>query len=267
MNLAEKSAITINSLMLYLLAYFFVFIGHQAFTVLAAYIFSYPLQVNYTEIYFLVYKYAWTFDSVKIIYSAGPIFCVMLAIFMIVVAIRFREFDGLLKVFFQWGFVHSVSITLGSAVAGALLDEGFGHVLAWMYTPDTGKLIVTLIGIFGLAALGFALTRIFVLSANTYFNQLAFDKRRSFLFQQLLLPYMIGSAIIFGLRFPMDYYELFRMLIPVIVILPSFISGGGSSVLYFDEEPKTIKISSSLIAAAFSFILAYRIILNFPIKI
>jgi hypothetical protein len=266
MKLNDKFAITANSTALYLLSYLFVFVIHQAFTLLAAWIFSYSVEFNYTEITFLVYKYSWTFDSVKIIYSAGPVFCFMLAIFMIVVAIRFREFDGLFKVFFLWGFVHSINLFLGSAIAGALLGEGFGHVLTWMYIPDTGKLIFTLIGLFGLAAVGFAITKLFLLSANSYLNMQEVSDRPQFIFYQALLPYIIGTAIIITIRLPLGYYELLRILTPLIVILPLFINSKGFPITYFDENPKTIKASSSLIAAAIVILAIYRIGLSFPIR-
>jgi hypothetical protein len=266
MKLTNKLSITVNSTALYILSYLFVFIFHQAFTVVAALLFNYQLKINYTEISFLVYKYAWSFDSVKIIYSAGPIFCLLLSIFMIVVAIKFREYDGLLKLFFQWGFVHSINLVLGSAVAGALLGEGFGHVLTWMYIPDTGKLIVTLAGLFGLAAVGFTMTKLFLLSANSYYNKLETTDRPAFLISQLLLPYVIGTLIIIAIRLPLSNYEFLRILTPVILILPSFLNSSIFPVFFFDENPKTIKVSSSLVAAAIILLLVYRVGLNFPVR-
>ncbi|MHC1774273.1 MAG: hypothetical protein AB9834_02550 [Lentimicrobium sp.] len=266
MKVTDKIAITANSTALYLLSYLFVFIFHQAFTVVAALIFNYQLKINYTEISFLVYKYSWTFDSVKIIYSAGPVFCLLLSIFMIVVAIKFREYDGLFKVFFQWGFVHSINLVLGTAVAGALLGEGFGHVLIWMYIPDTGKLIVTLGGLFGLAALGFTMTKLFLLSANSYYNKLETADRPAFLISQLFLPYIIGTIIIIAIRLPLTNYEFLRILTPVILILPSFLNSSIYPVFFFDENPKTIKLSSSLVAAAIIVLVVYRVGLNFPVR-
>ncbi len=266
MKLTDKTAITANSTALYILSYLFVFIVHQASKILAAVIFNYSLEFNYTEITFLVYKYSWTFDSVKIIYSAGPIICLILSIFMIVVAIKFREFDGLFKVFFLWGFVHSVNLFLGSAIAGAMLGEGFGHVLTWMYIPDTGKLIFTLIGLFGLAAVGFAVTKLFLLSANSYFNMQEVSDRPGFLFYQALLPFILGTVVIIAIRFPLSYYELLRILTPLIVVLPLFINSKGFPITYFDENPKTIKASSSLIAAAIIILAIYRVGLNFPLR-
>ena len=267
MKITRNISITINSTALFLLSYLLVFFIHQAFTILSALIFSVPVEIDYTKISFLIYKYAWTFDSVKIIYSTGPIICMILSIFMLVIAIRFREFDGLLKMFFLWGFVHSINLFLGSALAGALLGEGFGHVLIWMFMPDTGKMIITLLGIFGLAGIGFGITKLFLLSGNTYYNKQEPSDRPLFLLHQVLLPYLLGTAAIVAFRFPLNYYEILRLLTPIIIVLPAFLNSSSFPVFFFDENPKTIKISSSLLAAAIIILILYRVGLNSPVRL
>lgn len=267
MKISNSISITVNSTALYLISYLIVFMIHQAATVISAVIFDFPLEINYTSINFLVYKYAWTFDSVKIIFSTGPVICFLLSVFMLVISIKFKEYDGYLKMFFLWGFVHSINLFLGSAIAGALLGEGFGHVLIWMFMPDTGKLILTLAGLFGLAAIGFGITKLFLLSANTYYNKQESADRKAYLFQQVLLPYIIGTIIIISFRFPLNYYEILRLLTPLIIILPSFLNSDAFTVFYFDENPRNIKTSSSLLAAAIIIIVAYRVLLNTPVKI
>lgn len=267
MKFASNISITINSTAMFLLSYLFVFFMHQGITILSALIFNIPVELDYTKISFMVYKYAWTFDSVKIIFSAGPVFCMILSIFMLVVSIRFKEYDGLLKVFFLWGFVHSINLFLGSALAGALLGEGFGHVLIWMFMPDTGKMIISLLGLFSLAGVGFGITRLFLLSANSYYNKLEVSDRPVFLIHQVLLPFIAGSAIIIGFRLPLNYYEILRLLTPIIVILPAFVNSSGFPVFFFDENPKSIKINGSLMAAAIIILLIYRIGLSTPVRI
>ena len=43
----------------------------------------------------MVPRYKWYFDSVRTIYNAGALRCPLLSVFMIVVAIRYREYaDG-----------------------------------------------------------------------------------------------------------------------------------------------------------------------------
>jgi hypothetical protein len=267
MKITKNISITINSTALFLLSYLLVFFIHQAFTIISALIFSIPVEIDYTKIGFIIYKYAWTFDSVKIIYSTGPIICMILSIFMLVIAVRFREFDGHLKMFFLWGFVHSINLFLGSILSGALLGEGFGHVLIWMFMPDTGKMILTLLAIFSLAGIGFGISKLFLLSGNTYYNKQEPSDRPIFILHQVILPFVIGTIIIILFRFPLNYYEILRLLTPVIILLPVFLNSSGFPVFFFDENPKSIKISSSLLAAAIIILVLYRIGLNSPIRL
>jgi len=266
MKATGSISIVVNSTAQFLLAYFLVFLIHQGVTVLSSIFFNFPVLMDYTRIDFLNYRYSWTFDSVKIIFSSGPVISMIVSLFMIVVAFKFREYDGLLRMFFIWGFIHSFNLFAGSAVAGALLGEGFGHVLIWMFMPDTGKLVVSLIGIFALASLGFLITHLVLLTANSYFNLLDYDHRMPFMLAQLLVPYVIGSALIIAIRLPLNYYELMRLGTEAIIIIPAFLNSSGFQIFYFDESPKSQKISGSLLTAAIILIVLYRIVLNSPIK-
>jgi hypothetical protein len=265
MKIANNLKIAINSTAYYLLSYLFVFILHQLATLLAAGLFNFPVELDYSRILFLVSRYDWYFDSVKIIYSAGPLVALITAIFMAVVAYRYKEYTGSLKLFFLWGLVHCISIFLGSAYAGALLSEGFGHVLIWMFMGDTGKLIITLLALFLLAATGMGISRIFLLSANTYYNQLKTENRLSFVLSQVILPFIAGSVIIIAFRFPLNAYELLRILTPIIILLTVLLNSFSYSVLYFDENPKQIKLYPKLILATVLIFVVYRTVLHFPV--
>ena len=259
-------AISINSTAIFLLAYLFAFLLFQSFTVIAALMFDFTLEVDYTRIFFLVKRSEWSFDSVKTIYSSGPIISLIASIAMIAIAIRFKEYDGLLKLFFLWAFIHCINLILGPAFAGALLGEGFGHVLIWMFLPDTGKLLITLISLFLLAAVGFGVTGLFILGANTYYNQLKPVDTRKFVIYQAIIPYIAGTIIIALLRLPLDYYDSALLLTPIIILLPVLLNSTGRPMLFFDEIPKSISINVRLLAAAIIVLLVYRTAFSFPIR-
>ncbi len=266
MKKINKLSVAVNSLAYYLLSYFFVFIIFQAFTVLAAKLFKFEIRLDYSTLTFIVERYEWDFDSVKLIYSAGPVAALLLAVVMIAVAIRFKEYEGKLKMFFLWGFVHSISMLLGSAYAGTLLGDGFGHVVIWMFVPDTGKLLVTLIALFLLAIAGFSITRLFLLTGNSYFNLLKTDDIPPFLVYQMIIPCLAGTALLALLMLPLNLYEVLRLLTPILVIMPVWINSRGANDLYFDETKKEAKISKILVITAVAFILVYRIGLQFPLQ-
>ncbi|HAH59151.1 MAG TPA: hypothetical protein DCL86_13475 [Bacteroidales bacterium] len=267
-NLMQKNqlAIVANSTAFFLLAYLFAFLLFQSFTVIAALLFDFTVEVNYTRIFFLVKRSEWSFDSVKTIFSSGPIISFIVSIAMIAIAVRFKEYNGLLKLFFLWAFIHCINLLLGPAFAGALLGEGFGHVLIWLFLPDTGKLLVTLISLFLLAIVGFSISGLFMLGANTYYNQLKPENVRRFLLNQAILPYIIGTAIIVLIRLPLEYYDVALLLTPIIILLTVLLNSTGRPTLFFDEVPKNIKINGSLVATAIIVLLIYRIGLSLPIR-
>lgn len=262
----NQLAIIINSTAIFILAYLFAFLLFQSFTVIAALLFDFTMEINYTRIFFLVKRSEWSFDSVKTIYSSGPIISFIASIAMIAIAVRFKEYNGLLKLFFLWAFIHCINLLLGPAFAGALLGEGFGHVLIWMFLPDTGKLLVTLLSLFLLAAVGFAVSGLFILGANTYYNQLKPENTRKFIFNQAIIPYIAGTIIIALFRLPLNYYDTALLLTPIVILLTVLLNSSGRPMLFFDETPKSIKINGSLMATVIIILLIYRIGLSFPIR-
>ncbi|GAB1405584.1 MAG: hypothetical protein PHX54_06655 [Lentimicrobiaceae bacterium] len=262
----KQLAIVLNSTAIFLLAYLFAFLLFQSFTVISALLFDFKLNINYTRINFLMKPSEWSFDSVKTIYSSGPIISFIVSIAMIAIAIRFREYTGLLKLFFLWAFVHSFNLMLGPAFAGALLSEGFGHVLIWLYLPDTGKLLVTLISAFLLAVTGFAISGLFILGANTYYNQLKPENTPRFIIYQVIIPFVVGTLIIALLRHPLSYYDAALLLTPLIMLLPVLLNSSGRPMLFFDEKPKEANINIQLLVISAVVLLIYRVGLHFPLR-
>lgn len=267
MKVKNQLSIILNSTAIFILAYLFAFIVFQSFTVIAALLFNFGMEVDYTRIFFLVKRSEWSFDSVKTIYSSGPVISLIFSIAMIAIAFKFKEYNGLMKLFFLWAFVHFINMIFGAAFAGALLGEGFGHVLIWMFIPDTGKLLVTLLSLFLLATVGFAISGLFVLGANTYYNLLKPEHSKAFVLQQVIIPYIAGTALIAVLRLPFaSYYDAALLLTPIVILMPVLLNSSGRPVMYFDETPKTINISSKLLIATAIILIIYRIGLNFPIR-
>lgn len=265
MKIGENLRISINSTAYYLLSYLFIFVIHQVATLVATSIVGFQAQLDYSRIVFMVTSDDWNFDSVKIVFSAGPLVTFITAIFMTVIAYKYKEYTGTLKLFFMWGLVHSISLFLGSAYAGALLGEGFGHVLIWMFMADTAKLIITLLSLFLLATTGIAMSRMFLLSANSYYNLLKTENKLSFILSQVVVPFFAGTIIIIALRYPMSLYELLRILTPFIIVLTIILGSFGVSVLYFDEDPKSIKVYRNLLLTTLIIYLVYRVGLHYPI--
>jgi hypothetical protein len=245
------------------LAYFALFIVSQAITVIAASFFDYPTIVYYYEIYFNISPEAWFHDSVKTIFSSGPLVNFVIGITFLIFYNNIKESTGPFKLFFLWGFLHAVNMLFGALLVGTLFGAGVGHVISWMYIMDTGKVLYSIISIFLLVIAGLLSTRQFLISGNTYYNEINKSNRTSFIIGQVLIPFLFGNAFLVFLRQPrFIFYDTFTGIALIMCIIPILLTYRSYNELYFEEDeksPKVVWISLIVLAAVVFF---FRFILE-----
>ena len=231
--------ITANSTVLFLLSYFALFLISQAITVVAASFFDYPTIVYYFEIYFNINQEAWFHDSVKTIFSSGPVIIFVIGITFIIIYSNLKENPGSFKLFFLWGFMHAVNMLFGALLVGTLFETGVGHVISWMYVMDTGKVLYSILSIFMLVISGLIATKPFLISANTYYNEMNENNKTSFIIAQVLLPYLLSNAALLVIRQPrFVFYDTFILVALFLSLLPILVTYRSYSIPYFEEEEK-----------------------------
>jgi len=259
--------ISFNSTALYLLAYLSLFFLSQAITVLAASFFNYPTIVHYYEIYFNISPEAWYQDSVRTIFSAGPSINFAVGITFIIIYSNIRELTGPFKLFFLWGFLHAINMLFGAMLVGTLFETGVGHVISWMYIMDTGKVLYSIISIFLLVMAGLLATKQFLISGNTYYNEINKTNRTSFIMSQVFMPYFIGNAFLILLRQPrFIFYDSFICLALIICILPILATYRSYNELYFEEEEKKPRIAWLTAIILIVFIFFFRVVLEIGLR-
>jgi hypothetical protein len=263
----DSLCIIINSTAYNLLSYLAVFMLFQFTTIIASSVFDIPTTLYYNRIGYNVRPEVWTFDAVKVIFSSGNIILFLTAITFLVIIVKALEFNGLLRLFFIWGFIHSVSMLFGSFVIGAFNFEGFGIVLSYLYLSDTAKMLLLFSGLIILLGLGMAMVKVLLFSANSYFNFLSPQMRPTFRRDQFILPFVISTLALGILKYPLSLYELLILFIPMFILMPLYWGIGRYPVFYFEETPKTIEISSRLVFVTLGIYVAYRIILGIGINI
>jgi hypothetical protein len=260
--------ISANSTILFLLAYFSLFFIAQTVTVIAASFFNYPTIVYYYEVYFNISAEAWFHDSVKTVFSAGPLVNFVIGIGFLVVYHNTRETPGPFKLFFLWGFMHSVNMLFGALLVGTLFETGVGHVISWMYIMDTGKVLFSILSIFIMVVAGLIATKEFLVSANSYYCEINPTNRTFFILAQVFMPYIAGNIILTFIRQPrFVFYDTFTSLALIISVLPVLATYRSFNELYFEEEEKKpgfVWLSGAILAAV---ILFFRIVLAFGIRI
>ncbi len=258
--------IIVNSTAFYLLAYMFVYMLFQFTTIIVSTGFDIPNTLYYNRIGFNVRPEAWTFDSVKVIYSSGNVLLFLLSITFLVVIFKAIEFDGFLRLFFVWGFIHAVSMLLGSFIFGAFNFEGFGIVLSYLYLADTAKMLLLFTGLLLLIAIGMAMVKPFLFTANIYFKFLSPQMRPVFRRDQFIFPYLFSTFILLVLKFPNTLYENLMLIIPIFILLPLFWGIGRFPVFYFEETEKSINLNLKLLIGTAAIIILYRILLGIGIN-
>ena len=176
-RIRKFSFIAINSTTIFLLSYFAFYLLVQAATIVASMLFHYPTTLYYYEIYFNISVEDWYHDSVKTIFSAGPVLALIAGIAFILLFYNKKELTGLFKLFFLWGFLHGISMFFGAMLIGTLFESGIGHVIDWLYIMDTGKVLYSIMSIFMLVVAGFLSIKPFLLSGNTYYQNMTRSNR------------------------------------------------------------------------------------------
>jgi hypothetical protein len=261
--------ISINSFALFVLSYFVMYMISHALTTWIALSFDYKTILFYYKIYYNIDTSDWTADSVKILYSIQPLTGLIIGVVFIIVFSIFRNETGRFKLFFLWGFIHGMVMFFGALLMGTLLNKDFGWVITYLYYRDTGKMIFSIISIFSLIIIGSAVARAFLISGNAYFNWISKNDRKLLLTSQVIIPAILGSLIIAFYELPYDFYyitkdevffEFLKISTIILVLFPIAIVFGTFNDIYFDEEPRKIRIQWWVIILVVALLVTFRLL-------
>lgn len=262
----EFLIITIHSTLLFTTAYLLIFAITQFTSAISGLFFDYKSVIYHYEVLWLVKPSQWFGDSVKTIYSSGPVVAAVIALFMAIVFSYLRTDRGLAKLFILWSFLHGFNAFLGSLLMGSLFGRGFGHAIIWAYVSDTSKVIYSIVSITALFLLGIFTSKSFLISANTYFPKLETGKQRYFIWAQVIIPFLLGNAIILAVMMPhVIVYTMSVSLCLGIAMIPVAIGYRFSPSLYFEEEDIPVKLRPAVIFYTLAFVFLYRMILGIGI--
>jgi hypothetical protein len=256
----------LHSLAFFLIAYLLVWLLTSLATVLTANGLEIPTVWNYHRIDFMIPQSLWNADLVKLTFSVGPLLSLLIAILCLIAYYNVMEFNGNLKLLFLWGFIHGWIGFFGSLFIGTLTSTGFGHVVIWLYFYDTARLTTNLVSLLMLFFGGFIIARPVLISANYYLNDLPELSRTRFLLAQMIIPALIGIAMIVLLRIPASLEDQLVPATILLMILPIFMRRYHFPNLYFDDEEISVRIEWLYIIVTIVLILAFRLIFAFGIR-
>jgi hypothetical protein len=211
----HKYSIVVNSLILYVIAFLLTTILHEIAHALAGLLFSSQpvLHHNYVE------HLSWNDLSVQpqvYIALSGPLFSLiqgLVAGFVYFESTKKRPFD----LFMLWFSILGMFNFLGYLMTGPLFHEGdIGKALVLLNAPVWFQILIALVGAVLLLFIAYKLTRPFLNFSYKKEWVKSGKYRKNFSFHILILPWLVGSAVITILYLP---------IVAVVSIIYPFTSG------------------------------------------
>ncbi len=255
--------IVANSTSAFVLAYLIIFYINHFSIVFTSGMFDYSVSFNYFQIFFHIEPFEWTHDAVKLMYSAGPILIFIMAFISLIAYFAFKEEEARIKIFFLWFAIIAFNYSFGGLMIGNLFKKGVGHVFNWLYFTDTQKMIVALIGFFGLLSTGLLMAKPIAHTANSYFKNLNSDNFPFFFTAQIAVPFILGNLIIIGYFMPnVLFQERFGWISLAVILALAFGRANQYETIYFEDEEKDVKLSYFLILLAIISVVGMRLVLS-----
>ena len=260
--------ISLNSFFLFLLAYLFVYSFNLFITAYTAELFDIPVVVYFNDVDFLIRGIDWTTDMVSGVFSAGPISMLVLAIFLLILYVTVVTETGILRLLVLWMIFHALTRFFGELLVGAIMGKGFGFVILYMFVMDTGKVILSIFVFVAMFTLGLLLFQLFLFSANIYFNDLRKSYRLRFIINQFFIPFFLGNVVILLLKIPeFSYFDATLNATGILLLIPLLIRSVSFQDMYFDEDPRVIKIRVIMITSTIVLLVLFRIVFGIGVRL
>ncbi|PIQ33013.1 MAG: hypothetical protein COW63_06320 [Bacteroidetes bacterium CG18_big_fil_WC_8_21_14_2_50_41_14] len=260
--------IATNSTASYVLAFLFVFYVNHFANILTSGSFGYEVSFDWNTIYYHIEPYEWTHDAVKLIFSAGPMLILLIGLISLIAFYSLVEEPARIKTFFMWLTLHALNYFFGGLLIGNIFKKGVGHVFNWMYFTDTTKMLVALVGFFGLLATAYFMSKPVAISANSYYNKLSEKNFPFFFTAQIIVPFVVGT-LLYTLYFLPDlrFQERYSWMSLGVLLIIIFGRVNYMETLYFDEEDRYISLSKVIVLTTLIMVIGLRLILSHEILV
>lgn len=206
--------IALNSVIYFLIAYYFVVFSSNLFTIALAKIVGFNAELFYHG--FSLTNKKWTNDNIVLVYFFGNIITLLIAIIFQRLYSVERRYQKKIKIFYLWVYIISISWFLGNIIVGAIFLTGMGAALIAFRVPFFLRALLAIISVVLLLYLGKKSQKHVRVSANLYFQSLSSKKFVYFFINQILFPSIVGFVIILLLKLPnlsqYHYVDLFMLL-------------------------------------------------------
>ncbi len=235
--------IVINSLVYFLLAYFFVaFLSNLVLIAIAKFI-GFDAILSYNG--FVLSGAKWTNDNIIAIYFFGNLISLIMALLFRRIYYIERKSTSKIKIFYLWLYIISISWFMGEIIIGALFHTGIGAALIAFRVPFMFRFVLAIVGILVLLFIGKKAQKHVMHSANSYFTSITSHKIGVFFANQFLLPTVLGFLVIVLFKLPnisrYNYVDLY-MLLSIGFVVMGLLLGYGQlkSITFYSRNSKKL---------------------------
>ncbi len=257
--------IAINSTIIYVFAFLFVFFVYQFITAFIASQYHIRLIFYYDQLKFLTPDNSpfWYSDSAVTIFAAGPLFSAFMAFVFIMLFQKFSNDESILKLFFLWGALHFINRIIGSFIIGTIFFLYGSNLIAdWLYLGMEMKILLVAIAIILLIVIGSYSINAILASANS-FTLLKSENRGVFIKNQIFIPWLAGSLILLILYLPkIPLHETLINVTMLIMMIPVYFKFDKVMFPEIDDKLPKYKFSWRFLSFLIIFLIAFRIILG-----
>jgi len=257
--------ITLNSTSAYVLAYLLVFYLNHFTKVVMATMFDVPISFDWNQIYYYIEAFQWTHDMVTTIFSVGIFLVFIFGIISYGAFFALLEEVTRLKIFFIWFTLLAFNFFFGNLLIGNIFTRGIGFVFQWAYFSDTAKVVIAMIGFFGLIMTAFLMKRPILFSANSYFTSVKEKNFPFFFTAQIIVPFIIGSFLSVFYFYPrILFQERYSWMSLAVILFIIFMGINDEEPMVFDpdEPPPPVTVSKVLVISAVLMFVVLRIAFN-----
>jgi len=258
----------------FLAAFMLIYIIYQAVTILVASSFDIPVVWFYYRLKFPLpsWSYLYTREALVVIFASGPVISLMLAFVFLKLFFTMNPALKRFQLFYLWGFICGVNMFFGAYIAGFFTRTEFIYASEWLFlsnTFDIEEIIFTVISFAVLLVAGRIVTPLFLVSSGSV-SLLKPEFRLFFMISRVILPWIIGTILLFLITLPNWYFPfILKTITPVLILMPTMF-------LYHSLQYENIHKSGviqhnsfrwSILIGIIALLFFYRLILSFGIKI
>lgn len=217
-----KVCVTINSLVYFLIAYYFVVFSFNLFSMVLVNRLGFDVELFYYGFVWSGRK--WTTDYVIFVFFIGNSLTLLYAVIFERLYRAQRKYVRGVKLLFLWIYLISIMWFLGNIIVGSIFNFGIGAALRAYRVPFILRAFLAVVSISVLVYLGYRAQKHVRVSANLYYAKLSKRASNGFIFQQIVIPTIIGILIIILLKIPYLYLYGYADIVLLLTML-FFIAG------------------------------------------